>query len=119
MGEQIGILLLFLVVVLFNLIGAFVNRRRKQEAADKAEQIAPRAPVPPRVVIAPPRVEGLPPAPTMVARTTSARPAPVRRRRRLDLRRGDLRRSIVLMTVLGPPRALEHEAHDATGPRYV
>lgn len=118
MGEQIGILLLFLVVVLFNLIGAFVNRRRKQEAADKTEQIAPRVPVPPRVVIAPPRVEGLPPAP-MVARTPSAPLAPVRGRRRLDLRRGDLRRAIVLMTVLGPPRALEHEAHDATGPRYV
>ena len=117
MREQFGILLLFLVVVLFNLIAGFLNRRRKREAADEAEKVPQRAPVPrrvpPRVVITPLPVQVSPPAP-MVTRTP---PAPVRRRRRLELRRGDLRRAIVLMTVLGPPRALEHEARDATGPR--
>jgi len=30
----------------------------------------------------------------------------------MPLRRGDLRRAIVVMTLLGPPRAFDDEGHD-------
>ena len=120
MPEQIGVVLLFIAFVVFNLIAGAVNRRRQREAAAKKGQ-PPRAPVPlalpPRVVIRPPSVkEPAPPRPVVV-RMPPVRRHPVRRGRRLELRRGELRRAIVLMTVLGPPRALEHEAKEGGGQR--
>jgi hypothetical protein len=104
--EQIWILLLFLLVVLFNLITGFLNRRRERDATDeekKGPQVAPPSRrAPPRVVATPPRIDvSPPPAPAV-------HPKP----RRTTLRRGDLRRAIVLMTLLGPPRAFDDEVHD-------
>jgi hypothetical protein len=114
MPEQIGVFLLFLLFVVVNLIAGAVKRRRQREAKEEQRPRAPAPrPLPPRVVIRPPRVEA-PPAPVIV-RTQPVRRAPVRRRQRWELRRGELRRAIVLMTVLGPPRALEHEAKEGSG----
>ena len=110
MGEQIGILILFLVVVLFNLIGTLLQRRKRKERAGEVEERPPApAGLPPRVVVTRPRPEPAPPPPP-APRRSLATAGPVRRRRRLDLKRpGSLRRAVVLMTVLGPCRALEHE----------
>lgn len=116
MPEQIGILLLFLVVILFNFVIGYLRHRREREAAPKkAERDAGQPPVPTRVparaAMTPARIDEPPPV-----RWTP--PPPVRPpRRRLQLRHGDLRRAVVLMTVLGPPRALEHEARDVSGGR--
>ncbi len=123
MPEQIGVFLLFLLFVVFNLIAGAVNRRRQRAAAEKEKQPPPpRAPVPltlpPRVVVRPPSIEEAPPPPPVVVRRPATRGrAPVLGKRRLELRRDELRRAIVLMTVLGPPRALEHESNDGGGRR--
>jgi len=122
MPEQIGVFLLFIAFVVFNLIAGAVNRRRQRAAAEKERQLPPRAPVPlplpPRVVMRPSSVEESAPPPPVVARRPATRGrVPVQGRRRLELRGGELRRAIVLMTVLGPPRALEHETKDGSGPR--
>jgi hypothetical protein len=115
MPEQVGIMLLFLVVVLFNLISMFVSRRKQRAEAEQAP-VPPS--LPPRLVVAPPRVE-VPtpeamPAPAPVRRAVVA----ARRRPRRDLGGpGELRRAIVLMTVLGPCRALEDERSGSTAPR--
>jgi hypothetical protein len=109
MPEQIWILLLFLVVVLFNLITGFLNRRRERDASEtkKAAQPAPRAPrvVPARVVTTPPGVDTTP------VRLDRSPPAP-QRRRRAKLGRDELRRAIVVMTLVSPPRALIDEGRD-------
>jgi hypothetical protein len=106
MPEQIWILLLFLAVILFNLMTGLLNRRRARDAADQEKKGPQAAPTsrraPPRVVVTPPRIDVSPPPPPAV------HPKP----RRMTLRRGDLRRAIVLMTLLGPPRAFDDEAHD-------
>lgn len=125
MPEQIGVFVLFVVFVVFNLIAGAVKRWRQQQAAAQeaaAQQAAkqlPRAPVvrtlPPRVVVRPPDEEEVPPV-AVVTRIATFRP-PRRPRRRLELRRSDLRRAIVLMTVLGPPRALEQEGKEGGGQR--
>ena len=123
MPEQIGVFLLFIAFVLLNLIAGAVNRRRQRAAAEKGKQLPPpRAPVPftlpPRVVVRPPSIEGAPPPPPVVVRRPPTRGrGPVQGKRRLELRRDELRRAIVLMTVLGPPRALEHEAKEGGGGR--
>ena len=122
MPEQIGVFLLFIAFVVFNLIAGAVNRRRQRAAAEKQKQLPPpRAPVPltlpPRVVVRPPSIEEAPPPPVVVRRPATRGRLPVQGRRRLELRRGDLRRAIVLMTVLGPPRALEHEQKEGGGGR--
>lgn len=102
MLEQIWIVLLFLVVLLFNLIAGVLTRRRQRDAAakeKKASPPAPRAPqIAPRMVVTPPRSDVSLPAPP--------------RRRRAKLGRGELRRAIVVMTLLGPPRALVDEGRD-------
>ncbi len=115
MPEQVGILLVFLVVVLFNVIRAYLSHRRQREAARKAERDAQRPPAPARV---PPRAARTPQRPEVSAPVPRRPPPALRRPRpRLDLRRGDLRRAVVLMTVLGPPRALEHESREVSGAR--
>jgi hypothetical protein len=105
MPEQIWILLLFLLVVLVNLTIGFLNRRRERGAVDKEKSVHEPAPRAPRaragVATAPPRVDVSRPAP----------PPTHLRRRPVSLRGADLRRAIVVMTVLGPPRALEDQAH--------
>jgi hypothetical protein len=109
MPEQIWILLLFLVVVLFNLITGFLTRRRERDASEtkKAAQPAPRAPrvVPARVVTTPPGVDTTP------VRLDRSPPAP-QRRRRAKLGRDELRRAIVVMTLVSPPRALIDEGRE-------
>ncbi|HEX5814112.1 MAG TPA: hypothetical protein VF010_02205 [Methylomirabilota bacterium] len=112
MPEQIGVFVVFLLVVLFNLIVQLLQRRRRAARSAGETVEAPPAPPPrpprvPRVVVAPPRLEEAPPAAIHIA--PPVRAAPVRRRRRFDLRPRNLRRAVVLMTVLGPCRALEDE----------
>jgi hypothetical protein len=109
MSEQLGIVLLFLVVVLFNLISGVLSRRRKRDAeAEKKDvpQPAPRpVPRPRRPVATSPLSQVSSPAPPRVAR----------RGRRPPLGRTELRRAIALMTVLGPPQALADERRDRPG----
>src|SRR5688500_1300426 len=118
MPEQIGVFLLFIAFVIFNLIAGAVNRRRQRAAAEKEKQPPPpRAPVPltlpPRVIVRPPAIaEAAPPPPVVIRRPPTRGRVPVQGKRRLELRRDELRRAIVLMTVLGPPRALEHEVKE-------
>lgn len=101
MPEQIWIVLLFLVVLLFNLITGVLTRRRQRDAAAKEKNPAPPAPrapqVPRRMIVTPPP-DLSPPAPL--------------RRRRAKLGRRELRRAIVVMTLLGPPRALVDEGRE-------
>jgi hypothetical protein len=126
MPEQIGVFFLFLAFVVFNLIAGAINRRRQRAAAEQEKQPPPerppvRAPVPlilpPRGVSRPPSFEESAPPPAVVRTPAAPRRVPVRQRRRLELRRDELRRAIMLMTVLGPPRALEHEDKNGSGPR--
>jgi hypothetical protein len=114
MPEQLGILLLFLVVLLFNLVGGFLTRRRERESARTED--APPAP-PPRVArpsppALPPRVA--PPSPPLVRSLprVNVSPPPTRRVRRVTWSAMDLRHAIVIMTVLGPPRGLIDEHRD-------
>jgi hypothetical protein len=108
--------------MLFNYLSQRLAKkaREQQEAAEASapppedeplEDIWARAPAPPPAAPAPPLA-----APAPIARTVPAPhatpPAPSRRRpaARLFRTRKDLRHAIVLMTVLGPCRALEpHE----------
>ena len=123
MPEQIGVFLLFIAFVVFNLIAGAVNRRRQRAAAEKDKQLPPpRASVPltlpPRVVVRPPSIEeAAPPPPVVVRRPATRGRVRVHGSPRLELGRDELRRAIVLMTVLGPPRALEHEAKEGGGGR--
>jgi hypothetical protein len=106
MPEQIGIVLIFLVVILFNLITGLLNRRRERAAVEQEKKVPQPAPRPPRaaparLAMAPPRIDVSPPAPP---------PTPTYLRRgHVKLTGGDLRRAIVVMTLLGSPRALEHQ----------
>jgi hypothetical protein len=106
MPEQIGILLLFLVVVLFNLIAGFLKRRRERDARDAKRTVAQAparsGPAAPRTVIPAPPLDVAPRAPA----------EPMERHRRGIPRASDLRRAIVMMTILGPPRALDDERRE-------
>jgi hypothetical protein len=103
MPEQIWILLLVLAVVLFNFVTGFLARRRERDAADEARKSADTTPSSRRPAararVTPPRIPDSP------ARPSGEQP----KRDRLRWRRGDLRRAIVLMTLLGPPRALDDD----------
>jgi hypothetical protein len=121
MPENLGVFLLFIVFVVFNLIAGAVNRRR-QRAAQTAEAPPPRpprpAPVPELIrVMLPQSYREEAASEPAIVRTPLVRRPPARRRPRLSLRPGELRRAIVLMTVLGPPRALEHEQKEGGGGR--
>jgi hypothetical protein len=120
--EQLVFLALFLLFALLNLIV-----RLFRERAAKPPDTAPpplRRPPPPRppeplARPAPARV-AQPPAPAPVvpgpAAPALAAPAAAPARRRPRARLGgprDLRRAVVLMTVLGPCRALEAEEREA------
>jgi hypothetical protein len=119
-AEQLIFLLAFLLVALFNFIRQVRNQRRTQ--GEGAPPVEPeRAPAPPgRVVITPPArppaggLERRRPVPEhRAAPPTSVEPARVGRRRlaRWPIgHRADVRRGIVLITVLGPCRGLEPPA---------
>jgi hypothetical protein len=109
-GEQLLFIVLFVLIPLFNVLAKLLRKRR------------PAPPVPEERVTAlpPPRVLHPVPAPSpLPARVTRAGPAEVQaveRRRRVPyrLRSTDVRRGIVLMTILGPCRALEPGASPET-----
>ena len=109
---QLLILVMVAFVLLINLITRVLRRRRESEAPRRmdpeAPQVPPRGPRPPPPVVEPRRArEGPHSAPLPVA----APPSAARRRARSPL--GSLRvvrRGIVLMTILGPCRALEPPA---------
>lgn len=120
--EQLLFVALFAVVALANLIARWLKARRERRPPAETEEIdqvraMPRR-LPPRVVITAPEARRPPtPAPTDTTTPPVARPA----RRLPRLRLGgpsDLRRAIVLMTVLGPCRGREGErGGPAIGPR--
>jgi hypothetical protein len=128
--EQLIFIAVFVLVALFNLIRQARRQRRPEgETADGPPPVEEeRAPPPRRVVIAPPvpRPAGAPQVrftgreyrPAAVARPAPARAARRGPGRRLFSHRGDARRGIVLITVLGPCRGLESPSA-ATGDIYT
>jgi hypothetical protein len=106
---QLLILVMVAFIMLINLITRVLRRRREREAPRRIEpeapQIPPRAPRLPPLVVEPRSArEGPHSAPLPLA----APPSAARRRERSlvgSLR--EVRRGIVLMTILGPCRALE------------
>ncbi|MBI1736147.1 MAG: hypothetical protein HYR51_13310 [Candidatus Rokubacteria bacterium] len=113
--EQIVPLALFVMVVLFNLVGRWLRSRmreqqeRQERQRQQAPPAAPRAPLPPRV-----RIVTRPPA-AEERRTPRREPGRVERPRprRLLGTRADVRRGVVLMAVLGPPRGLQPDGPDS------
>lgn len=114
--EQLLLFGLFLLVALANLVARWLRtraERRPRVPTDEPEEIVEASRrVPPRVVIRTPQPSRQP-ALVSAAVPAPARPAPApaaRVRRPPRFRLGgvpDVRRGIVLMTVLGPCRALE------------
>jgi hypothetical protein len=115
--EQILFLALFLLVVLVNLVARWLRgrgERRPRVEAERPREIreGPRR-VPPRPAVPTPEISR---APAPVAAPAPAPPAPVRRPPRFRLGGvADVRRGIMLMTVLGPCRALEPEDRGVAG----
>lgn len=103
MGEALFLLALGVCIWLFTVfLPAWLQRRQREAPRDVGRQgppVAPRARAPqPRPAVA---SHGTP-LPAVRPLVTARQPAPVR----LGSRR-DIRRAIVLMTLLGPCRALE------------
>jgi hypothetical protein len=113
-AEQLLVLALLAVVwlasALVNWLRARARRAQPVETAEteRPAEVRPPPPLPPRAVVSPPRA----PAPAPPA-SPARMPRPARAvRPRGRFRVGgaeDVRRGIVLMTVLGPCRALEHD----------
>jgi hypothetical protein len=136
--EQVIVLAIFLLVALFNFVRQVLAQRRQRGEVPE-EEPAEEAPPPPRAPTPPPRVIVVPPQPVAApapprrpraeplregpAPRPVPRPRPRRPRRRLFASRGEARRGIVLLTVLGPCRGVEPPAeptgdiHTATLPR--
>jgi len=122
--EQLLFFALFVVVALANLIARWLKARMQRRQAAETEQPRPVREIPrrlpPRVVITAPEA-WRPPTTAPTAITTPPLARPVRRPPRLRLGGPpDLRRAIMLMTVLGPCRGREGESGgptDAIGPR--
>jgi len=106
---QVLILVMVALVMLINLSTRVLRKRRERDAprriAPDAPQIPPRGPRPPPPVVEPRRArEGPHGAPLPRAVPPSAAR---RRARSLVGSRREVRRGIILMTILGPCRALE------------
>jgi hypothetical protein len=106
--------LVWLASALVNWLKARARRGQPDEAAETAgpAEVRPPPSPPPRAVVTPPRAVAAPPrAPAPAPPARVPRPArAVRPRGRFRVGGAeDVRRGIVLMTVLGPCRALEHD----------
>ncbi len=130
-AEQLIFIAVFVLIALFNLIRqARSQRRPESQTADGPppveEEPVPRPPR--RVVMAPPvpapagepraRHPGRDYRPAQVERAAPARPVRRGHDRRLFASREDVRRGIVLITVLGPCRGLESPS-EPTGDIYT
>lgn len=118
--EQWLFFAIFVAIGLFNLLGRWLKRRMQEQARQNAppEPPAPRFPeVEIREIPAPRRMPAAPPPePVVPPVRVPARRSAVREIARVPTRLGgqtDLRRAIVLMSVLGPCRGLESEGPDA------
>jgi hypothetical protein len=122
--EQLVLIAIFLLVGFVNAIVRWLRQRaaaRRREAEPEALPVPGPAPsrtreLPPgaRVVLPPPPAEVRTPA---AQRRMPALQPPVRRRPREHRRlgsRADVRRAVVMMTVLAPCRAREHEPEVGT-----
>lgn len=116
--EQWLFFAIFIAVGLFNLLGRWLKRRMEEQARQNAPA-EPRVERFPEIEIREmpaPRRMPAPPPPEPVAPAVPARRPAVREVARVPTRLGgrtDLRRAIVLMSVLGPCRGLESEGPDA------
>ncbi len=112
--------LFFLVLVLFAALVQFLAPRLRQRWEELARRAGSAEAPGPRVHVAPqaPRARLAEPPASSHSRRTRRSPAPGPRRPRALGGLADVRRGIVLMTILGPCRALETpESHrpDSTG----
>ncbi len=109
--EQLLFLVLFVLIPLFNILRRVLTKRPPPVPAPV--RVEPMPALPPRRELLPVPALAHPPA-----RETTAerRPAPVAepRRRKPYLHSSDVRRGIVIMTILGPCRALEPETAPET-----
>jgi hypothetical protein len=107
--EQLILLALFLIVGLVNFVIRWLRERQQARPPATPDQSAAPA-RPPELIVRRAPVATSPEMPTVAPRLTPRRPVPrTRAAMHVSLdNRADLRRAIVLMTVLGPPRALEH-----------
>ena len=113
MLDQLLLSVLFLLALLVRFILSLFTERPGTHEPEKSAPGAPTPPPPPLplpparppVRVAPSRS----PAPERPARAPIVTVAPVWRRQRLlpQLQRQDARRGVILMTILGPCRALE------------
>jgi hypothetical protein len=108
MLEQLLFLVLFLLVLLVSSVLVEVLKRQQRIAQPEGEPEAPvlfsKAPLRPSPPLASPPTPRAGPCSTPVSETPP--PSVTRRRARVGSLR-DVRRGIVLMTILGPCRALE------------
>ena len=111
--EQLLFLVLFVLLPLLNMLRKALRNRRPAPPVPEAGRVEPMP-----VRRPPPMV--LHPVPELVrppARATTAERRPVQaaeQRRRTAFSPSDIRRGIVIMTLLGPCRALEPEATTET-----
>jgi hypothetical protein len=110
--EQLLFLVLFVLLPLLNMLRKALRKRRlPAPPVPEAGRAEPR-PVRPAPMVLPPVPELARPPPR--ARTAERRPVQAAERRRTDFSPSHIRRGIVLMTILGPCRALEPEATPET-----
>jgi hypothetical protein len=116
--EQIVPVALFILFILFNLVGRCLSGRMRREHEREREALPPDfpAPLPMPEPPLPPRARVVTPPPALeeqrpVQRRAPRRPEP-RIPRRLLGTPADARRAFVLIAVLGPCRALQPDAPD-------
>jgi hypothetical protein len=110
--EQLLFLVLFVVLPLLNMLRKALRKRPPAPPLPEARREEPRPLLPPPMVLHPVPELARPPA---RATTTERRPVQsAEQRRRAAFGPGDIRRGIVIMTILGPCRALEPEATTET-----
>ena len=111
--EQIIPLALFVIVVLFNLVGRWLRGRMQQQ---EQQQAPPPPPLRVEPVPLPPRARLVTSRPPAFEERSPVRRAParvvVREAPRLLGTPRDVRRAIVMMAVLGPPRGLQSDGPD-------
>ena len=110
--EQLLFLVLFVLLPLLNMLRKALRNRRPAPPVPEARREEPRPVLPPPMVLHPVPALARPPA-----RATTVERRPVQaaeQRRRTAFSPSDIRRGIVIMTILGPCRALEPEATTET-----
>ena len=105
-----GQILILIAFILFPLINRLLQRMQRRRYYSQAPRQSPPQPAP-RTYAKPPPMEVIAPSSARVPvpdkRESPTRPTRQLRKKRFITSRRDLRRAIILMTVLGPCRAVD------------